>query len=69
MQDLVTLVPVYIYIYISTILQNKEEKINLINEVRVGVNSTLKNTYINKKGRHSARKLACVFLFSFKYKK
>ena len=39
----------YIYIYISTILQNEEEKINLINKVRVGVNSTLKVLYKNKK--------------------
>ena len=48
MQNLVTLVPVYIYIYISTILQNKEE-INLINKVRVGVNSTLKSIYKEKR--------------------
>ena len=40
---------IYIYIYISTILQNKEEKINLINKIRVGVNSTLKVLYKNKK--------------------
>ena len=44
MQNLVTLVPVYI----STILQNKEE-INLINKLRVGANSTLKCIYKNKK--------------------
>ena len=37
-----------IYIYISTILQNKEE-INLINKVRVGVNSTLKSIYKEKR--------------------
>ena len=49
MQNLVTLGALYIYIYISTILQNKEEKINLINKVRVGVNSTLKSIYKNKK--------------------
>ena len=53
MQNLVTLVPVYIYIYIyiyiSTILQNKEEKINLVNKARVGINSTLKSIYKNKK--------------------
>ena len=48
MQNLVILVAVYIYIYISTILQNKEE-INLINKVRVGVNSTLLMLYKNKK--------------------
>ena len=53
MQNLVTLgalyIYIYIYIYISTILQNKEEKINLINKVRVGVISTLKSIYKNKK--------------------
>ena len=49
MQNLVILVAVYIYIYISTILQNKEEKLNLINKVRVGANSTLKSLYKNKK--------------------
>lgn len=43
MQNLVTLVPVYI----STILQNKEE-VNLINKIRVGVNSTLLIVYKNK---------------------
>ena len=50
MQNLVTLVPVYIYIYIyiSTILQNKEE-VNLINKVRVGANSTFKPIYKKKK--------------------
>lgn len=50
MQNLVTLVPVYIYIYIyiSTFLQNKEE-VNLINKLRVGANSTLKSLYKNKK--------------------
>ena len=48
MQNLVTLVPVYIYIYISTILQNKEE-VNLINKVRVGENSTLLAVYKDKK--------------------
>ena len=50
MQNLVTFVAVYIYIYIyiSTILQNKEE-INLINKVRVGVNSTLKSIYKEKR--------------------
>ncbi len=48
MQNLVILVAVYIYIYISTILQNKEE-INLINKVRVGVNSTLKSIYKEKR--------------------
>ena len=36
---------------------------NLINKARVGENSTLKNIYKNKKGRHSARNLAYVFLF------
>ena len=49
MQNLVTLGALYIYIYISTILQNKEEKINLINKIRVGADSTLKNIYKNKK--------------------
>ena len=49
MQNLVTPGTVYIYIYISTILQNKEEKINLINKIRVGENSTLKVLYKNKK--------------------
>ena len=49
MQNLVTLDALYIYIYISTILQNEEEKINLINKVRVGENSTLKSIYKNKK--------------------
>ena len=49
MQNLVTLGALYIYIYISTILPNKEEKINLINKVRVGVISTLKSIYKNKK--------------------
>ena len=48
MQNLVILVAVYIYIYISTILQNKEE-INLINKVRVGANSTLKSIYKEKR--------------------
>ena len=61
MQNLVSLGTVYIYIYISTILQNKEE-VNLINKTRVGGNSTLKSIYI-KKGKHNARKLARVFLF------
>ena len=41
---------------------NKQEE-NLINKARVGENSTLKNIYKNKKGRHSARNLAYVFLF------
>ena len=49
MQNLVTLGALYIYIYISTILQKKEKKINLINKVRVGVISTLKSIYKNKK--------------------
>ena len=48
MQNLVILVAVYIYIYISTILQNKEE-INLINRVIVGENFTLLGVYKNKK--------------------
>ena len=43
MQNLVTLDALYIYIYISTILQNEEDK------VRVGENSTLKSIYKNKK--------------------
>ena len=38
---------IYIYIYISTILQNKEE-VNLINKTRVGGNSTLKVLYKRK---------------------
>ena len=49
MQNLVTLDTLYIYIYISTILQNKEENINLINKVRVGANSTLLAVYKDKK--------------------
>ena len=49
MQNLVTLVTVYIYIYISTILQNKEEQITLVNKPRVRINSTLKSIYKNKK--------------------
>ena len=47
MQNLVSLGTVYIYIYISTILQNKEE-VNLINKTRVGGNSTLKVLYKRK---------------------
>ena len=38
-----------IYIYISTILQNKEKQFNLINKIRVGANSTLLVVYKNKK--------------------
>ena len=51
MQNLVTLVAlyIYIYIYISTILQNREKQFNFINNVRVGANSTLKVLYKNKK--------------------
>ena len=49
MQNLVTLVALYIYIYISTILQNREKQFNFINNVRVGANSTLKVLYKNKK--------------------
>ena len=49
MQNLVILVAVYIYIYISTILQNKEKQVNLISKVRVGENSTLLGVYKNKK--------------------
>ena len=45
MQNLVSLGTVYIYI--STILQNKEE-VNLINKTRVGGNSTLKVLYKRK---------------------
>ena len=48
MQNLVTLDALYIYIYISAILQNKEN-INLINKVKVGADSTLKTMYKNKK--------------------
>ena len=48
MQNLVTLDALYIYIYISTILQNKEN-INLINKVKVEANSTLKTIYKNEK--------------------
>ena len=47
MQNLVILVAVYIYI--STILQNKEKQVNLISKVRVGENSTLLGVYKNKK--------------------
>ena len=51
MQNLITLVAlyIYIYIYISTILQNKEKQVNLISKVRVGENSTLLGAYKNKK--------------------
>lgn len=49
MQNLVTLGALYIYIYISTILQNKEKQFNLINKIRVGANSTLLVVYKNKK--------------------
>ena len=49
MQNLITLVALYIYIYISTILQNKEKQVNLISKVRVGENSTLLGAYKNKK--------------------
>ena len=49
MKNFVTLGALYIYIYISTILQNKEKQFNFINKVRVGANSTLKVLYKNKK--------------------
>ena len=51
MQNLVTLVAVthtHTHTH-NAFLQNKEKQFNLINKVRVGVNSTLKSIYKNKK--------------------
>ena len=47
MQNLVILVAVYIYIYRQ--FYKTKKKINLINKVRVGVNSTLKSIYKEKR--------------------
>ena len=49
MQNLVILVAVYIYIYIYRQFYKTKKKINLINKVRVGVNSTLKSIYKEKR--------------------
>lgn len=62
MQNLVTFVAVERERERAAFYTNRQEE-NLINKARVGENSTLKNIYKNKKGRHSARNLAYVFLF------